>query len=289
MQAQPVDVQAFDSSASQAPQLAPGAPQVLRVRSVQTSPAQQPLGHEAAVHLQLPLVQAWPAPQRAPVPHAQLPALEQPSARRGSHEKQVDPRVPHAAAVAGWVQTFPVQQPEVHDVASHSHCPLMQRSPLPHAAPAPHLHAPSLPQLLAWVVSQAAQVAPAAAHEVSERVVQPMPEQQPLGQVVASQPPSPLLLPPPPPPIPPSELLPPPVPPSPGQLARQKPLQQTVLPRQSPVSMHAVMPSDVGSEQLQAGRTAAPSNNINREIFRIVTPRGRNRAQSPAARRRRRR
>jgi hypothetical protein len=152
LHAQPLAVQLLASSASHCAHAAPGAPQVVSVRAVQTFPAQQPLGHDAAVQAQIPPEQAWPAAHSAPVPHAQLPVLEHPSARIGSHPKQVDPLVPHAVTVVGWVQTFPVQQPFAQDVASHSHCPLMQRRPAPHAAAAPHLQVPSLAQLFEVIV-----------------------------------------------------------------------------------------------------------------------------------------
>jgi hypothetical protein len=66
-------------------------------------PAQQPLGHEAALHAQAAalLLHAWPVP----------------------HDPHAAPLVPHCIDVcdAYSTQVLPSQQPAGHDAASHKH------------------------------------------------------------------------------------------------------------------------------------------------------------------------
>ncbi|MDP3238003.1 MAG: hypothetical protein Q8N26_34750 [Myxococcales bacterium] len=79
-----------------------------------------------------------------------------------------------------------MQHPDGHDVASQTHAPDTQRWPVPHAAPAPHRHAPDAqPSPRA---PQSVHAAPLPPHWLGEVLVtQVAPLQQPEGHEVASQ------------------------------------------------------------------------------------------------------
>ena len=77
------------------------------------------------------------------------------------------------------------QQPDGHEVPSHTQVLATQRWPSVHAAPLPHRHAP-LAEQLSERASQATQVEPALPHADSDRVEQAVPAQQPLGHDVLS-------------------------------------------------------------------------------------------------------
>jgi len=98
---------------------------------------------------------------------------------------QLAPLVPQVAVDAA-LQTPLAQQPPGHEVLLQTQLPPTQRVPAPHAAPEPHIHAPSLLHLSARVALQAAQLAPGAPHVLSPSVVQLLPLQQPLAQDRAS-------------------------------------------------------------------------------------------------------
>ena len=103
-----------------------------------------------------PVAHIGALPQRQP-PGPQL------SARCVSHAAHAVPLVPHEVSVPGERQLVPLQQPCRHEVASHTQVLLKQRVPAPHDAPVPQRQLP-LPQLLATVVSQAAQLLPRVPH-----------------------------------------------------------------------------------------------------------------------------
>lgn len=79
------------------------------------------------------------------------------------------------------------QQPWGHEVASQTQFPPLQRCPGPQAARVPHWQAPAALQVSAVLESQAEQAAPGAPQAASDRVVQLVPLQQPLGHEVALQ------------------------------------------------------------------------------------------------------
>ena len=71
---------------------------------------------------QAPPEQIFPPVQTAPPPQVQAPEAEQPSAV-APQLAQVAPAVAQAATVRA-VQVVPVQQPDGHEVALHTHEPL---------------------------------------------------------------------------------------------------------------------------------------------------------------------
>lgn len=196
-----------------------------------------------------------------------------------SHAEHDEPAAPHALALVGALHPPSApQHPPPQDVESQTHALFTQRCPPAHAGLGPHWHAPALEQRSARALSQPTQASPAPAHDESERAVHAAPEQQPLGQDVASQLQEPLtqtwprehagtqtVVPPPPP-------APPPPPSFAGQLSRQKPSQHTVVPRQSLCCPHEERPSVEGSEQLHPW--SASANTRRRGCFVIFTPSG---------------
>jgi hypothetical protein len=138
---------------------------------VQTFPAQQPLGHDIGVHLQLPLThvvptgqatavaqsgpqrssslaRSWQAPAQhvagaehaAAPPQAQWPTAEQASADAGEHATHSAPSLPHVSKV-GVVHSSSAQQPSgqesgVHRQAPLTHCvPVGQRTAVAQSGP----------------------------------------------------------------------------------------------------------------------------------------------------------
>jgi hypothetical protein len=99
----------------------PALPHVPAEAVWQTAPMQQPFGHDDALHTQLPLTHAWPAPHAGPDPHshappAQLSAL---ALSQALHEAPLVPQVESDAVV----HVAPEQQPFGQDAASHVHTP----------------------------------------------------------------------------------------------------------------------------------------------------------------------
>jgi hypothetical protein len=91
-------------------------------------------------------------------------------------------------------QLVPLQQPEGHEVESHTHMPPWHRWPAPHAGPLPHRQAPP-EHPSAVVVEHATQAAPPAPHAPTEDPGWHMPFwQQPLAHVAALQPAQALLV-----------------------------------------------------------------------------------------------
>ncbi|MCA3012385.1 MAG: hypothetical protein INH41_08295 [Myxococcaceae bacterium] len=153
--------------------------------ATQVFPEQHPDGHDVASHTQLPDTHRCPVPHAAPVPHAHPPAVHR--SARAPHVVHAPPLAPHCAAVVGVTQVFPAQQPDAHDVASHTQLPDTHRCPLPHAGPAPHRHVP-LAQPSAVVALHAAQAAAPVPHAATRFPGWHIPFwQHPLGHVAAVQ------------------------------------------------------------------------------------------------------
>jgi hypothetical protein len=172
---------------SQLTQVPPPTPQVEIDSGVQTPLAQQPPGHDSALHRQAPPVQTEPVPHDARVPQVHPPeTASQPSLILGSQARQAWPPTPQVAATGTW-QTPAAQHPRGQDCALQTHTPLTQTLPAPHATVAPHWHCPVAPQLSARVRSQVTHAAPPNPQVAVERAAQVEPEQHPEGQLVVLQ------------------------------------------------------------------------------------------------------
>jgi len=147
---------------SQVVHAAPVAPQAIVDGVVQVEPEQQPV---QLVGLQLlhtppaqgPLPQFWQAP----------------------------PPLPHMAGSVPGRHDVPAQQPEGHEVPSHTQAPATQRAPSAQGAPVPHWHTPAGVQRLE-VCPHLMQALPAAPQVPTARGRQVLPAQQPSGHDVAS-------------------------------------------------------------------------------------------------------
>jgi len=115
-----------------------------------------------ASHTHCPLEQRWPAAHAPPVPQRHAPP-EQLSAEMGEHAAHAAPPVPHWLDVGGVTQPIGPQHPPPQLVASHTHWPLTQCSPLPQTGPAPQRQ-PPMAQLSA-VMPHVAHIAPPVPHE----------------------------------------------------------------------------------------------------------------------------
>jgi hypothetical protein len=114
---------------------------------------QHPFGHELASHTQRPVLVL----HRCPVPHA----------------VQLVPSLPHEAFVSEVYATQvppAAQQPAEHDVASHTHCPVVLLHSLPAGQAAQD--APAAPQEPLFSLARASQV-PALQHPAHELPPQP--------------------------------------------------------------------------------------------------------------------
>jgi len=112
----------------QAAHVPPLLPQVESDCVRQVSDAQQPFGQLVPSQTQRPETQCWPDAHIAPPPQAQLPALEQASARTGSQLTHARPPPPQFER-DGRLQVVPEQQPFAQLVPSHMQAPLEQRWP----------------------------------------------------------------------------------------------------------------------------------------------------------------
>jgi hypothetical protein len=131
-------------------QAAPPDPQRANDRDTQAAPSQQPVGHEPASHVHRPALHFCPTPQRAPEPHTQAPAVEQPSAFVMSHPTQTAPASPQVDT-EGALHVAPEQQPLGHVVPVQPlQRPLAQVWPAGHVSqllpPPPHELALSPPR-----------------------------------------------------------------------------------------------------------------------------------------------
>lgn len=161
-------VQALAFAGAQAAHAAPPEPQLANEPASNTwqrLPLQQPLGHEAALQVQVPASQNWPVPHCGPLPQLQLPP-KQLFARTGLHATQADPAVPHAVTVPGARQFEPAQHPfeQVVGLQLAGQVPLLQFAQGTHASP-PEPQA--IVEVPGWQT--------------------PFASQQPLGQLTASQ------------------------------------------------------------------------------------------------------
>jgi hypothetical protein len=112
----PEDEQWSLRTGSQATQPCPPVPHCPEDGEVQAVPAQQPLGHEVASQTQAPERQRCPSAQGGPVPQAQAPAGEQPSALVTSQLTHSAPADPQLDTLDG-LQVAPAQQPSGQVVA----------------------------------------------------------------------------------------------------------------------------------------------------------------------------
>jgi hypothetical protein len=95
---------------------APLAPQRMSDRETQMVTSQHPDGHDVALQTHWPAEQRCPATHAAPVPHEQVPAAAQPSARVASQPTHAAPPLPQVASEGG-LQVAPEQQPDGQLVA----------------------------------------------------------------------------------------------------------------------------------------------------------------------------
>jgi len=144
---------------------APSIPHAVNDRELHVGPEQQPVPQVCVHPEHAPAAQFSPAGQLA---HA-LPPLPQ-----------------TASALPGW-QTFPAQQPDGHERGSHTHAPFRHCWPDPHAAPAPHTHAPASEHPSAVSDGQLPHKIPGGPQVITDSGVHTNPLQQPSGQEVASQ------------------------------------------------------------------------------------------------------
>ena len=79
-------------------------------RSTHAPPRQHPFGHELALQTHCPFMHREPTGHIGPVPHAQVPTGEQPSARLRSHPAQTALPTPQVLT-DGRLQVLPEQQP----------------------------------------------------------------------------------------------------------------------------------------------------------------------------------
>jgi hypothetical protein len=172
-------VHALAVAGLQATQAAPPVPHAFADGVTHAPPAQQPFGHEVALHWHMPPTQRWPAAQAGPPPQVHAPFVHA-SARVGSHGRQAPPPVPHAP-VDGVVQVEPAQQPDGHVAGSHTQAPPRQRWPAAQAGPVPQAHRP-FAHPSASFRSHGMQAPPPAPHALADGVVQVVPEQHPVGQ-----------------------------------------------------------------------------------------------------------
>lgn len=146
--------------------------------------AQQPFGHEAAVHTHWPPEHTWPATQLGERPQRHAPLPEHESAFDASHAVHARPDGAQFAADST-VHTPDLRQPVGHEVASHTHALFTHRCPAAHAGPMPHAHTPEghwLPD-----APHAAHTFPPAPHaDALGGLTQTAPWQQPVGQLAWS-------------------------------------------------------------------------------------------------------
>lgn len=149
--------------------------------------SQQPVGQLVASHTHAPLSQRWPLPHAGLVPQRHSPPT-QVLACVASHDAQLWPAAPQVLAVHG-VQTWPgPQQPAAQLFSVHTHWPPTHAWPAAHGPPwAPHTQPPAV-QRSVLSVWQSAHTAPPVPHRAVVGARQVPLKQQPVGQVVASQP-----------------------------------------------------------------------------------------------------
>jgi hypothetical protein len=161
-------VQALVRVVLQAEQRFPPEPQSPVVVPPTHAPdAQQPLGQLVGLHTQLPPEQVSPAAHALPVPpHSQVRLVAlQVSVGGGAHTTQLFPPVPQAAATLPVLHIPDSQQPLGQSVG---------------------LHPEQVPEMHIWPVGQVWQATPPTPQVWSFEVLQVVPLQQPLEQLVPS-------------------------------------------------------------------------------------------------------
>jgi hypothetical protein len=151
-------------------------------------PAQQPLGHDAEVHLHWPCTHTCPEGHGTLVPHMQVPPAQVSAAAPQSVHA-----MPFGAHCKALVTTHVVpltQQPLQPEVALQTHAPPTHFVPTAHGPPVePQTHAPLAQVSAAPPMVQSWQVRPMVAHCVPLSVVWHRPFlQHPVAQLVALQP-----------------------------------------------------------------------------------------------------
>jgi hypothetical protein len=122
---------------SQATQVPPPTPQLATDSGMQVPLAQQPLGHDWALHRHAPPTHSEPLPHEEALPQVHAPVTgSQPLLIAGSQATQLRPPIPQAAA-AGTRHTPAAQQPLGHDSGVQTQAPAWQDVPAPQAALAP--------------------------------------------------------------------------------------------------------------------------------------------------------
>ena len=121
-------------------------------------------------------------------PLTQLPGVQSetqtPPGHRPPQMPQSSPFAPHAAGSSPATQVpSALQQPFGQLDGEHAHDSFVHAAPTAHWGLLPHLHAPSLPQALARVGSQLAQVSPWVPQLATPFGWQRSPSQQPSGQL----------------------------------------------------------------------------------------------------------
>jgi len=136
----------------------PSVPQLDSDAALHVAPEQQPVGHDAALHMHAPAEQTWPAEHGGADPHVHSPVDEHVSDLLGSQAAHPAPLTPHVANADG-LHVEPEQHPLAQFVALHPlHVPEdVQVCGLGHAwhAPPPLPHA--LVVLPIWQVLLASQ------------------------------------------------------------------------------------------------------------------------------------
>jgi len=93
------------------------------------------VGHEAALHTQVPATQLCPAAQGAPAPQRHWPLAH--TLVVAGHTAQLPPSAPQLAVEAPERQAVPEQHPP-QVAGSHTQAPLTHFWPAAHGMPAPH-------------------------------------------------------------------------------------------------------------------------------------------------------
>ena len=168
----------------QATHRAPPEPHAaLSVPTWQMALAQQP-AQDMPSQTQAPPEQRCPCLQPAFMPQAQLPLVQR-SARLGSQAAQLVPPVPQLASEEVWQPFWASQQP-LQLMASHTHCPFMQRWPALHAAPTPQRQLPAAQVSESWAPHARQTLPPVPQLDTDGGMHWLLNAQQPAGQLIAS-------------------------------------------------------------------------------------------------------
>lgn len=163
----------------------PTAPQAvtpIAAGATQALPLQQPVAHDAAVHVHTPPVQTWPAAHGAPAPQRHAPFSQR--SADAAHTPHALPPAPHWFVPCEVMHWLAEQQPPGQLEPSQTQVPPTQRWPAAQTLPLPHAQAP-LRQVSARR-SQLSQTRPPVAHAVVPGALTHMfPAQHPEPQLAA--------------------------------------------------------------------------------------------------------